>query len=164
MVQQNDRNMTQLIKNLDSAFKVKSKIDYLKKHYSGENDILFGVIPDTEEGRYEAHRIINDFLNNQKSGWEKGELVNGKEIEFISHRVDQIQDWNMPDYLRQIKPNVWETIEQMEERTGEKCSGSEKYYLTVCVCRRFKNPMNENPPMVDGWVPADSINDTRDQI
>lgn len=164
--------MTQLIKNLETAFESKSKIDFLKKHYSGKNDIFFGVLPDTEDGRHEAHKIINEFLQNQKSGWKVGEVVDGKEIDLITHRVDQVQDWEMPDYLRQIEaPNVWETIEQMEERTGKKCSGSGKYYITVCVCRRFRNPLNNVPSMIDdedeGWIPADHVkvaDDIRDQI
>lgn len=165
--------MPKLIRNLEDAFKAKLKIEYILKHYSGENDILFGVLPDTEEGRNEAHSTINNFLHHQKNkGWSKGEILKGREIEFISTRIDQIQDWYMPDNLRQIKaPDVWETIEQMEERMGEKCSGSKKYYITVCVCRRFKNRLNDLPPMIDdevqGLVPTNSvrlIDDIRDQV
>ena len=160
-----------LIKDLNKAFTVKSKIEFLKKHYSGNDDILFGVVPDTEEGSQEAYRIVEDFLKNAGPEWKVGETVDGKEIELVRARITHIQDWEMPDHLKQIKaPNVWETIEQMEERTGKKCQGSEKNYLTVSVCRRYVNPINQIPGVIDseeGWVPVDAVrinsDDTRDQ-
>lgn len=134
---------TLLIKELDKAFEVKSKIDFIRHHYQSDNDVLFGVIEDTKRGRKEAYDIINKFIQLNKTEWTKGSVINGREVDCISPRIDQYYDFYMPDYLKQLQaPNVWETIEQMEQRTGKKCYGSKKHFITVCICRRFKNPLN----------------------
>lgn len=176
----------------ESAFELNSTIQFVRKYYESQDDILLGVVPYTEENRREAHRVISEYLEKQTEGWKSGDIVDGREVEHVSYRVDAVSDIDYPDYCQQIKDEdrlakikaedpermvrtpagteyTWETIAEVEERTGEKVQGSGKNFLTVAVCRRFKNPLN-GIYMVDdevnGWVPTDAVkpeDDIRDQ-
>jgi len=148
---------TKLISNLSEAFTLQSKIDYLNYHYKGNDDILFGVVPDTKEGRALAFKIAYDFIDMNNDEWRKGAIINGREIEFVHPRIDHCQDFDTPDYLRQKPDGTWETIEEMEERMGQKCSGSHESFLTVAVCRRYVDPFGSIGIIedeIDGAIPV----------
>jgi len=131
-----------LITNLSEAYTLQSKIDYLNYHYKGNDDILFGVVPDTKEGRALASKITSEFIEMNNEEWRKGAVIDGREIEFVHARIDHCQDFDMPDFLRQKPDSSWETITEMEKRMGQKCSGSHESFVTVAVCRRYVDPWN----------------------
>ena len=160
--------MTQLITDLEKAFEAKAKIAYLRNYYHGENDVLLGVVPATEtrEAEEVAQQAIRKFLSSADYGWREGQIVDGKEIAHISYRIDQIQDWELPDYRRDFN----ETYAELEERTGKKIEGSGADYIIASVARRFKDVINDLPPLVDdeeqGWItgePEGIADDLEDQ-
>lgn len=135
----------------------KEKRDYIETHYMGENDKFVGIF-ETEEEAYDAARKMMSELQ-AKGGWDKGEIVEGKEVEFVSIRVDHQDD----SFNRGLKKEGLNYVERIKVAAP--------YFFYVCsIARRFVNPLNNIPPMVDddinGWVPADAVkvhDDVRDQ-
>lgn len=112
-----------LITDLSTVFTYQSKIDFINHHYQGNDDVLLGVVPDTDEGRIFARNAIAEFLSNNDFS-----KLNYR----IMPRIDQFQDLQSDRY-RKSDENYNDFIASL--------GGSKKYYLTVAVCRR-ENPID----------------------
>jgi len=115
----------------------KEKREYIERHYIGDDDILVGL-PSSEGKANEMCEAKLAELRQNGLGWNVGDVVGEYTVESVSFRIDY-QD----DSIGRIKQNKGETYIDYLRRAG-------KYgFYTACVCRRYKNWMNEHPYVYD---------------
>lgn len=107
------------------------KESYINRHYSGDDDIMVGLFT-TEMSAREACALHYEVLGE---GWNVGDFVNGKEVESISFRIDHQDDhFNRSDVAERGENESYvEYINRI----------AEYFFYTACICRRFRNTLND---------------------
>lgn len=144
------------INSLDDVTPEKRR--FIEQNFMQAYDRFVGLF----HNEYEAHKAGERIQKKLQASpeWKQGGKVDGRTIERVAVRVEGFDD--------SFNRGIDETSMSYEERVN----AAAPYIFYLCwVIRRFENPMNNLPPMIDdgesGWVPVDSVrvkdDDTRDQ-